>query len=125
MIALPPPLTVSPSALAKGGKAGEGGPMPTADEIFGQQLAPPPRLSSRPLLDLVVSVLPLSEDDLAADLLEQLALALIDRDDEVRGVRAVLAAALDLAHAQHVEILRLKTRLADLRDAGRRDRVAA
>ena len=65
------------------------GPMPTADEIFGQQFAPPPWLSSRPLLDLAMEVLPLGEDDLAADLLEQLALALIDRDDEVRGVRAV------------------------------------
>ena len=125
MIALPPPLTVAPSALAKGGKAGEGGPMPTADEIFGQQFAPPSWLSSRPLLDLVVSVLPLIDDDLAADLLEQLALALVDRDDEVRGVRAVLSSALVLAHAQHLENRRLTKRLADLLDAGRRDRVAA
>ena len=101
------------------------GPMPTADEIFGQQLAPPPWLSSRPLLDLVVSVLPLIDDDLAADLLEQLALALVDRDDEVRGVRAVLSSALVLAHAQHLENRRLTKRLADLLDAGRRDRVAA
>ena len=119
MIALPPPLTVSPSALAKGGKAGEGGPMPTADEIFGQQLAPPPWLSSRPLLDLVVSVLPLSEDDLAADLLEQLALALVDQDDEIRAVRAVLSSALAMSHTQHVEILRLRRRLVDLLDARR------
>ena len=95
------------------------GPMLTADDIFGQQFAPPPWLSSRPLLDLVVSVLPLSEDDLAADLLEQVALALVDRDDEVRGVRAVLSAALVLAHAQHVEILRLRRRLVDLLDARR------
>ena len=100
-------------------------PMPTADDIFGQQFAPPPWLSSRPLLDLVVSVLPLSEDDLAADLLEQVALALVDRDDEVRGVRAVLSSALVLAHAQHLENRRLTKRLADLLDAGRRDRVAA
>ena len=95
------------------------GPMPTADEIFGQQFAPPSWLSSRPLLDLVVSVLPLIDDDLAADLLEQLALALVDRDDEVRGVRAVLSSALVLAHAQHVEILRLRRRLVDLLDARR------
>ena len=96
-----------------------GGPMLTADEIFGQQLAPTPWLSSRPLLDLVVSVLPLSEDDLAADLLEQLALALVDQDDEIRAVRAVLSSALAMSHTQHVEILRLRRRLVDLLDARR------
>ena len=93
--------------------------MPTADEIFGQQFAPPPWLSSRPLLDLVVSVLPLIDDDLAADLLEQLALALVDRDGEVGGVRAVLSAALAMSHTQHGEILRLRRRLVDLLDARR------
>ena len=93
--------------------------MPTADEIFGQQFAPPSWLSSRPLLDLVVSVLPLIDDDLAADLLEQLALALVDRDGEVGGVRAVLSAALAMSHTQHGEILRLRRRLVDLLDARR------
>ena len=101
------------------------GPMPTADEIFGQRLALAPWLASRPLIDLVVEVLPISEDGLTADLLEDVALALVDRDNEAVVLRELLSAALDLAHTQHVENLRVKRRLTDSLDAGRRDRVAA
>ena len=97
----------------------------TADEIFDRRLAPAPWRSSRQFLALVVEVLPLIEDDLMADLLEQLALALGDRDDEVRAVRGVLSSALALSHSQHVEINRLRRRLADLLDARRRERSAA
>jgi hypothetical protein len=99
--------------------------MPTADEIFGQRLAPAPWPSSRPVFALVVELLPTIEDDLTADLVEHLALALVDRDDELRGVRMVLASALALSQTQHVEIFRLKKRLADPLDAGRRERLAA
>jgi hypothetical protein len=99
--------------------------MPTANEIFGRRLAPAPWPSSRPVLALVVEVLLTIEDDLTADLLEHLALALADRDDEGRAARAVLSSALALSHSQHVEIIRLRRRLADLRDARRRERRAA
>ena len=99
--------------------------MPTADEMFGQRVAPAQWLSSRPVIELVVEMLPAIEDDLTADLLAHVALVLADRDDEVRAIRAVLSSALALSQAQHVEILRLKKRLADLLDSGRRERLAA
>ena len=99
--------------------------MPTADEIFGRRLALAPWLSSRPVIELVVEVLPTIEDDLTAELLEHVALALADRDDEVRAIRAVLSSALALSHAQHVEIVPLRQRLANLLDARRRERTTS
>lgn len=101
------------------------GPMRTADEIFGQRLALAPWLAVGPSVELVVAILPTVEDDLAADVVEHLGLELVDRVEEVRALRAVLSAALALARALDVENLRLKTRVADLLDAGRRNRVAA
>ena len=101
------------------------GPMPTAEEIFGQRLALARWLASGPIVELVIALLPTIEDDLLADLLEHVALALAGRDTELKAIRAVLSSALDLAHAQYVENLRLKKRLADRLDAGRRARVAA
>src|SRR5207302_2027141 len=99
--------------------------MPTADEIFGRPLGPVPWPSSRPVLALAVELLPTIADDLTADLVEQLALALADRDDEVRAGRAVLSSALALSQTQQIEIVRLRHRLADLLDAQRRERPAA
>lgn len=99
--------------------------MPTADEIFGQRPAPAPWPSSRPLLELVIELLPAIEDDLTADLVEHVALELVDRDEELRAVRAVLSSALGLLYAQHAEIVRMRRRLADLFDARRAERTAA
>jgi hypothetical protein len=99
--------------------------MPTADEIFGRRIEPAPWPSSRLRLALVVELLPTIEDELTADLLEHLALSLVDRDDELRGVRAVLSSSLALSHTQQLEIVRLRRRLADLLDARRLDRRAA
>ena len=59
--------------------------------------------SSRPLMALIVEVLPVIEDDLAADLIEHLALAIIDRDDELRAVRSIQSAVLAHSHAQDAE----------------------
>ena len=84
-----------------------------------------PWLPSRPVFALVVEVLPTVEDDLTAELLEYVALALADRDDEVRAIQAVLSSALALSHAQQAEIIRLRRRLADLLDARRLERTAA
>jgi ribosomal protein L14 len=58
-------------------------------------------------------------DDGTAGLVEDLACAIIDREDELRGVHAVLTAALALTHMQYVEIVRLKARVASLLDARR------
>ena len=95
------------------------------DEIFVSRITPAPWLPSHAVLALVVEVLPTIEDDLTADLLEYVALALADRDDEVRAIREVLSSGLALSHTQHVEILRLRQRVADLLDARRRERTAA
>ena len=86
---------------------------------------PAPWLSSRPVLALIVEVLPTIEDNLTADLLEYVALALVDRDDEVRAVRAVLSSALALSHGQQATIVRMRRRLADLLDARRLERTTA
>jgi hypothetical protein len=99
--------------------------MPRADEIFGPQVTPAPWPTSLPVLALVLEVLPTIEDELTADLLEHVALAFVGRDDELRAVRAVLSCALALSHTQHVEIVRLRGRLADLLDERRRERTAA
>jgi hypothetical protein len=99
--------------------------MPTADEIFGRRLVPAPWSWSCPLLPLVVELLPTIEDDLTVDLIEHLALALVDRDDELRGVRSVLSSALAMSYTQQAEILRLRRRLAELLDRQPAERTAA
>lgn len=94
----------------------------TAAEIPWTLAPAPPWPSSRPVLALAIELLPTIDDDLVADLVEQLTVALIDRAEELRAVRAVRCEALALAHSHHREIARLKKRLADLRDAQRLER---
>ena len=101
------------------------GDMLLAAEIFGRRPAPVPWPSSRPVLALAIELLPTIADDIEADLIETLALTIIDRGDELRAVRAVLSSALALSHTQHVEIIRLRRRLAVLLDARERERTAA
>ena len=99
--------------------------MPTVDEIFGPRIRTGTLAVARPALSLVAAVLPTVGDDLTANLLEYVALALAHHDDEIRAIRAVLSPALALSHTQHVEILRLRRHLADLLDARRRERTTA
>ena len=100
--------------------------MPTADEIFGRYQVLVPGPSSRAaVLAISIEMLPTIQDDMAADLIQILALALVDRDEELRAVRSVLSAALEHAHKDHVENSRLQRRLAVLLYAGRRERTAA
>lgn len=91
----------------------------TAADVFRRAPAPMPAAASRPVLDVALGLLPALEDDLAIDLVEQLAYALVDRDEELRAVRAVLSEALGLTYAQHTEILRLRRRLGAVLDAQR------
>ena len=86
----------------------------TADQICWD-LAPAPWPSSNTVLKLVSQVLPETQDKAAVDLIEQLALLVVERDEQVRSIRGVLSAALGLAHDQRLECLRLKTRLIELR----------
>ena len=96
--------------------------MPSAEEIFGPRLAPAPWLSSRPVIDLVVEILPTIKDDLAAELIEHLALTLVDRDDQLRAILAVLSSTFSLLHLEQAENVRLRRRNRDLRDARRLER---
>jgi hypothetical protein len=77
------------------------------------------------VLDLTLELLPAMTDDLAADVCEQLSVAILDREEELRAVRSVLSASLAFSHEQHLEIVRLRRRLAELLDAQRRQPKAA
>ena len=83
-------------------------------------LRPAPWPSSRETLDLAVEMLPAIADGLVADLVEHLALLLVERDEQVAAVRAALSAALNQAHQVLTENGRLRQRVADL-CAERRD----
>ena len=91
--------------------------------VIGFTFAPAPRPACQ--LALVVEAIHAVEDPLAVDVLEALGLALVDRGDELSAVRAALSAVLDHSHRQHVETLRLRTRLADLLNSRRCDGVPA
>ena len=91
-----------------------------ADEIRWD-LAPPPWLSSARVLSVAVKVLPTVEDDIAADVIEQQALALVDRDEELKSLRAVLAVALEIMHTSQAERMRLRKRVIELQQARRQE----
>ena len=71
--------------------------------------------SSSRLLVLAVKMLPVVEDDLAADLIAQLALLVADKEAELRAVREVESTALAGLHAKHAETERLRERVSCLR----------
>jgi hypothetical protein len=99
--------------------------MLTADEIFSRPPMPMAWPSSGPMLALAIELLPKIADDRIADLVELLALALVDRGAELHAVRSVGSLSLALSHAQHKEIVRLRNRLAALLEAGRSARTVA
>jgi len=98
---------------------------PAATEIFDRQIAPSPWPSSRDALDVAVAALPDIADALTADVVNALALSIVDLREELGAVRMVLSSALAHSQEQHVEILRLQRRLADVLDASRAERKAA
>ena len=71
--------------------------------------------TSDTVLTLVSEVLPETQDDAAADLIEQLAVLVVDRDEQIRSMREVLSAELRLAYDQRLERERLRSRLIELR----------
>lgn len=94
-------------------------PMVTAAQIFGRRVAPAPWPLSRPLLATANALLPLIADDEVAALVENLTRYIVDLEEELGAVRLVLSEALKMLHAQHVQIVKLKTRLGTLLDADR------
>ena len=85
-------------------------------------LAPADRLSSRPIFALIGQVLPTVESELVAGLLEETALLLVERDEEVRALHEVLSAAMAHAHAQHTTIHQQRQRVTRLRETAREGR---
>jgi len=76
------------------------------------------------LLNLAIEALPAIADDLAADLITELALTVADLQEEVNAVRAVRSGALLQARELHLEIRRLRQRVGGLLDARREARAA-
>ena len=79
----------------------------------------------QPVFDLAIEALPAIDDDIARDIIAHMAQAIADLREELAVVRAILSAALTHAHAQHLEITRLREALSALHDARRAERRAA
>jgi hypothetical protein len=80
---------------------------------------------ARPVVAAAIAHLPHVTDDDAAALIEHLALAVADREAELRAVRTILSAALAEAHDLGVELRRTRDRYHRLLDARRAVRQAA
>ena len=87
----------------------------TADQIVWTP-APLPRPSSDPLLGLVLEMLPAIEDEAIAVLIEELAILLTDRDEEIAARRDVQSVTLEALHEKIKEVDQLRARHIELRD---------
>ena len=75
---------------------------------------PAPWPSSGPLLRLAVELLPETEEESLAVLVEELAILLCERDEQVAAIRQVLSVALDKLHRAQLAIPRLRDRLNEI-----------
>lgn len=79
--------------------------------------------AARPVLAVAIDALTGIDDELAARLVERMAITIVDLRTELVAIRTVLTTSLAHAHEQHVEIQRLRRRVAELfrsrRDAER------
>lgn len=75
--------------------------------------------STERLSKAAIALLPEIADDLTADLVEALALALAEAREQVAATRTILTEALGQLHSAQREIRRLKVRLAALLEAQR------
>jgi hypothetical protein len=73
------------------------------------------------VLAVAGKVLPVVADDIAADVIEQLALALVDRDEQLKSLSTVLSVALELLHVSETQTARLRKRVAELLQTRRRE----
>ena len=87
----------------------------TADQVCCD-LAPAPWPSSGPLLSLAVELPPGIEDKRIAALVEELAILVTERDEQVAAMRSVLSVALNLLHRERATNERLRAELYRLRD---------
>lgn len=98
--------------------------MLSASEVFGRPRVAATEPLSREVLTTAIPLLRNRDGDTSL-LIEQSSILLIERDEQLRAMKAVLSEALSLAHAQHLEIRRLSARAAALleeREAQRQGR---
>ena len=83
--------------------------------------------ASRDVLAAAVEALPEIDDDLAAELIEALALALVAARERIGATRRTVSALLQVQHDAQREVTRLRARLGELLDERReaRPKVAA
>lgn len=119
--------SVAPRNPVRTGPIGEPSPPPlTASDIHW---GPPalcgtaPLPSTEPLAAVVLDVLPVIHDDLSVELIEVLAIELIDRDEELRATRSALSVSLELSRELTGELDRVRARHHQLIDEYRALRV--
>jgi hypothetical protein len=64
--------------------------------------------SSVPALLAAIEALPAIQDDTVADIVEMLAITIVDREEELRAVRLVLSHALGLVHQQKLDLRQMR-----------------
>ncbi len=89
---------------------------PTGPSNSEVSIAPVPVQSRKTLLAVVIEAIPFLTGAVAVELVELLALAILDAESELTAIRTELLVALTLAHEQHVEMVRLRKRLVALLD---------
>ena len=90
-----------------------------------RNLTPAPWRLSSLLVALAVEVLPTIEDEVAVDLIEQLAVLVVERDEQIRAQREVQSVALDELHGMRCENERLRDQVIEAREALRQRKAAA
>ena len=87
----------------------------TTDQVCWD-LAPAPWPSSDRLLSLAVELLPGIEDEPTAGLVEELAVLVTDRDEQIAAVREVQSVSLDELRQERLESRRLRDVVIELRE---------
>jgi hypothetical protein len=89
--------------------------MPTADEIFDRPAAVvEPDAQVRELLSIGCEMIAATTDDLAAQVLERICLALASTADALAIARIMLCESQSIAYDRHLQNARLRQRVADL-----------
>jgi hypothetical protein len=76
-------------------------------------------LPSRQVLTAICDLLPIVADEVAADLLERVALTLLERDEDLLTAREMLRASMACLHEAHRTICRLENRRNQLLEQSR------
>ena len=72
--------------------------MPTADEIFDRPVPAAPWLPSTSVVSIALTILPLVNDDLVADLITELLMTVVDKSEELDALRSEISVLLHRLH---------------------------